>query len=321
MLTRDNSHGGPAGPEGHPELEEMAALIDGRLSEERAASLRSHLASCAECREVFFETVDFVLGEEAQGREAALLPFDRPRQTRRWKSRVAVALPAAAVLTLSLGLVYTNFIAAPSVAWAKLARDLSHQQPRVANAFHNLILRGNATPEDEISKQSFRLGVALVNLQVSLEGENRQQADNALAKINGLNDDLRPASDVTKFYRRLRNRLPRHLQPLTERAEKMAGRFRDGPAENLYLDFGMWAEAGHLAAAAGDASFLTSRDNRRFPAYLRRQLKKEGDSLPREVQSALQAIERILERDYLGAKDYRDLGQLYETILKAYDER
>lgn len=308
---------------GHPELEELAALIDGRLSAGRAVHVRAHLASCEECREVFFETVDFVREEEARKAKAALLPFERPVRKATWKSRLAVALPTAAVLALSASLVYVQFFAPPRVAWAKLASNLGHRPKKLKyEALHDPIMRGIPRPGGEISQQSFRLGVALVNLQVSLEGEKQTPADNALAKINGLNELLEQAPEVKKFYINLHNRLPQHLRPWAERAEKMADSLRGssgGTADDLYLDFGLWSEAGHIAAAAEDERFLTSRDNRRFPTYLRRKLKKDGDKLPSEVEAPLQEIEKTLDRDRLTTDDYRRLGEYYEEIMRFYD--
>src|SRR5689334_20995780 len=96
---------------GHPDLEGLAALIDGRLSAERAARVRAHLATCEECREVFFETVDFVREEEGQGDGSTVVPFERPRS---WHA--LIAYPAAALLAAGLSAVfYIHYRAAPDV--------------------------------------------------------------------------------------------------------------------------------------------------------------------------------------------------------------
>jgi len=325
MLTHGDSHGAPAGPDEHPELEELAALIDGRLSEDAAATLRSHLGSCAECREVFFETVDFVRGEEAGWRKA-LLSFDRRRWMPRRSLRAVIAYPAAALLAVGLSTIfYVKYFAPPDIpalAFA-LADDLRGRQQSLEGHFGDRLRGGGEAPEELVSRQSYRLGAELVNLQVSLVGKNGSEADAALAKINGLNAKLDPDRKVKDFYLGLRTLPPRELWQRAERATAMAQEFRapKGPAENLFLDFGLWTEAGKLASWAADAHFLTSRNNRRFPVYLRQQLGKEGDSLPGEVKGPLRAIESILERDHLTAENYHRLARLYETILKAYDER
>jgi anti-sigma factor RsiW len=53
---RQTVAGGPGTP-GHPEIEELAALIDGMCGTSEASRLRAHLASCSECYEVFAETL------------------------------------------------------------------------------------------------------------------------------------------------------------------------------------------------------------------------------------------------------------------------
>lgn len=322
MLTRDNRNGTPAEPERHPELEELAALIDGRASAEAAARLRSHLASCAECREVFFETVDFVLAEEAQGRESTPLPFDRPRPVSARGIRARFALPAAAVLAVGVGLaLYGQYQTAPSFALTQYASDMG-RLPR-APIYHESHGRGGDSSQQQqpIKLLSFRLGLELVNFQVSLERENREEAEAALVKINVLNKDLRPHAAVTRFYRSLQGHLPERLRSEAKQAGRVAQSFRDaqGPANPLFLEFGMWTEAGKLAASVADESFLTSRDHRRFPSYLRRKLAQKGDTLAPEVQGALHAIETLLDHKPLGAAEYDQLARRYETILRAYD--
>jgi putative zinc finger protein len=307
---------------GHPELEELAALIDGRLSAERAARVRAHLATCAECREVFFETVDFVRDEEARKGKSPLPPFERPRTRVQRSWRTLIAYPAAALLALSLSIAfYLRYTAAPDVPALAftLAEDLSSRQPSLSGHFGDRN-RGTDHLPDETSILSFRLGVALVNLQVSLAGRNADEADAALAKINGLNMNLVPAPKVKDFYLGLRKMPEQELWQQAERAKSMALKYRSPvPSENLFLDFGLWAEAGKLASWAPDGHFLTSRDNRRFPDYLRRQLQKDGESLPSEVQGSLKQIEETLDRDPLGADDYRRLAAQYERIVEFYE--
>jgi hypothetical protein len=302
----------------HPELEELAALIDGRLSAERAARVRAHLASCEECREVFFETVDFVREEE--GRGSNLHPFERPRPAPTLRSRLKYALPAAALLAAGLGFALFEYQATPEFALARFASDLrsAQQEP----AYHDVRNRGiDSSDHGQSAAQSFQLGVALDNFQVSLERENRDQAQASLAKINGLNDILEPAEKIKNFYRALNSKMPGSLRPYAGQANEMAQRFREegSPADLHYLDFGMWAEAGKLASSVEDASFLTSRYNRRFATHLQRQLKEDGDSLPPEVQGPLQQIEQTLDRDPLRADDYRRLAEQYERIMEFYD--
>jgi hypothetical protein len=307
----------------HPELEELAALIDGRLSEDAAAQVRIHLASCAECREVFFETVDFVREEEAR---RSLLPFRRRSARVAWKPerspgrlrRWAIALPTAAALAAGGGYaVYVYDFAPPDLAWLAAAKAVSSDKQ-----IHlwQQTMRGVPEGHDEpISKQSFRLGVAQVNLQVGLEGENFDQADAAAARINELNDDIDPPDHVKAFYRALRATLGKHgrLNALAVGAAEQAQRGYADATLPIYLNFGRWTEAGNLAAAAAKPEFLTRHSTRRFPEYL---MSEAGSELDPKVALAVLRIQHVLgHATGSGEPDYGALVPGYATILTFYE--
>ena len=330
--TRHDDAG--SGPTEHPELEEIAALVDGRLPAPRAERLRSHLASCAECREVFLETVDFVREEEAEGREADQPPFeDRSTMTppiaprppaARWLP--AAALAAAAVMAVGIGLsVHQRSSQPPTVNIARLAVITSapaqQQRLEASGGYYDPRPRGDAKHQGtDFLKPSFQLGVNLANLRVAAEGNNWDVADSAAAKINGVNDFLGSDSAATKYFKDFREFGPTRLRSEVPNVDRMIGRYHDKSSlvDHLYLDFGMWAEAGHLASAAQLSDFLTSRDHERFPEYLRGQIAKDGGELGPEVDAALTRIEKILGHDRLSAGDYQNLKTFYENVLNAY---
>ncbi len=325
MLTRDDRNGTPTGPDGHPELEDLAALIDGRVSADTAARLRSHLASCAECREVFFETIDFVRAEEAGWRKI-LLPFRRRSARVAWKPerspsrlwRWAIALPAAAAVAAGGGFaIYANFIAPPEIAWIDAAATVSGKP-----GIHpwDTRKRGGEGQEDElIDKQSFRLGVAQVNLMVGLDAENRDGADAAAARINQLNADINPPDAVKEFYLRLRTEMVqrKRLRALVPGAAMRAQHGYDEVANPLYLNFGRWTEAGNLAVEATEEQFLARRSTRRFPSYLLREARGELDP---KVVGAVQRIAHILgHRSGKNDLAFAALAVNYATILTYYE--
>jgi len=329
MLTRDNT----SGPGEHPELEELAALIDNRLSGERAARVRSHLATCAECREVFFETVDFVLDEEAQGRGGAPHPFEhdaalrppaaRKPPTSRWRRTASLA--AAAVIAVGVGLaVYQRSFAPPQTEWARIASGLGAHEAKLHGHYPGRD-RGPSPESSTIDRLFFRLGGALVNLLVSWVGGNWDEADAAIATINGVNqgfekEGYKLPDDITRYVSGLRAKLAKQPRAQPAEIETLAKRYRapEDPADAFYFDLGTWTEAGHLAVAARQTDFLTSRDHRRFPAYFLRVAKRESYSLNPKVESARAGIKNILAKDRLNDKDYEDLEKLYSDILSDY---
>jgi anti-sigma factor RsiW len=48
----------------HPEAERLAALIDGRLTADEAASVRQHVADCPDCFDVVSGTLEFQAAEK-----------------------------------------------------------------------------------------------------------------------------------------------------------------------------------------------------------------------------------------------------------------
>lgn len=317
-----------SGPTGHPELEEIAALVDGKLAAPRAERLRSHLASCAECREMFFGTIDFVREEEGEGQGADPLPFDRPRDmtppiaprpsAARW---LPSALAAAAVVAVGIGLaVHERSATPPRIDRVQLAYLLRSHEPALREHYGS----SNRGPSShgasalQFAPDSFRLGVAFVNLMVSRVAENWDEADTAVANINGANEGLLPPDNLSNRFKGLRDK--RALRALTPRdIETLAERYRNEKLADLaYLDLGTWTEAGHLATIARQSDFLTSRNYRRFPSYIRDQVAKEDGKLDPTVAGSLSGIEKIVAKDRLTQKDYDDLGPLYQRILSVY---
>src|SRR5206468_10640680 len=124
---------------GHPEIEDLAALLDGKLSAEEAASLRAHLARCEPCLALLAETASFLGGdteaadvedvedEKAVEPEAPPLPFKprelpRPRRqrSRRW-APAAAAVAALAVATV----LFRQQHGPPQVEVARLVASLA----------------------------------------------------------------------------------------------------------------------------------------------------------------------------------------------------
>jgi hypothetical protein len=312
-----------SGPSGHPELEEIAALVDGRLPEARAARLRLHLAECDECREVFLGAVDFIRDEEALGREADPLPFE-PAVALRNRSRdrllQLVILPAAAVLSVAIGLaIYRSSQSPPDFTQAteRLAQRLSSPplQSRVAAPLSRRARGGSPVPAETSRKPSFDLGAALFALRASAEAQNHDQTDNALTTIIRASGRFpRPPERTTDFFAQLRQQLStaKDLRPLAEDAEREVDRHYQHIIIPLYFNFGRWTEAGDLAAYAEDASFLQHPEVRSFPGYLR----KHAEDLEPEALEAVRNIEPILEKPELEAEDYQALVRNFDRILR-----
>ncbi len=157
-------------------------MIDGQCGAAEAARLRAHLASCAECYEVFSETLhlqeDLREEEETTG-DVVPFPFETRRKV--WPRWVATAVAAAVVLGVGLGAWRTSG-GTPDLSATGLAAPLAGHVAELGKSTWGERTRGGGSHEEE---NQFRTGVEMLNLQVALESGDRQTAESAIAAIYG----------------------------------------------------------------------------------------------------------------------------------------
>ena len=313
-------------PGNHPPLEELAAYIDGRLSKEEAARVAEHIAECEDCFFVYSETVRFQLEnpseaevtdrkEEAAAAAAAVVPFpSKGRKPVRWWLPAA----AAAVLALGVGTGWYFYLNAPPppLVTAALVAPLPEKSRLTKELWVGETHRGGGNGEAIIAPDaSFKFGVQVVNLQVSLEANNEEAADDILGRIRGLLDEEVFVDDLIEFYGGLRDSLQDGVPPhdLAATASAKAEELREEEwFTPLAFDFGQWTAAGRLAAISREPSFFRERTTRNF---VRRFLSQTKDVDPKEVPH-LRSISEILEKDDLQRSDYDKLRQQFEAILQ-----
>jgi hypothetical protein len=312
LLMSEQPQAAPGGPDraGHPELEELAALIDGRLPTAEAARVRAHLASCEDCYEVFAETLH--LQEDLRGEEelewVAASPFEERRKVRPLWAAAAAAL---LVVGVGVGIWWTEHSReTPDFSVAGLATPLAGHPPDFSQAWTPGTKRGSGGDKEVLSDAlAFQLGEELFHLQLALESGDGS-ADDARTKVYNLLNLLPiPDHEAERFYADIRADLEKGAsKDLARKASEHAQALRAEVPE-VYFDLGAWAEAGRLATIAKKAS--PSRGNE--AAYLLGQLKKDKDAdLPREVITPLETIQKLADDDY-GA-----LKSAFEQILKHY---
>jgi hypothetical protein len=295
----------------HPDLEELAAFLDGKLPEADRARVEEHLAECRDCHEIFVGAVRF------QEDSSTVVPF-APRQSpvRRW-----LPLAAAALLAVAVGApIYRTYMAPPDMAVAELTAAYQEDAQAASDKLWlGTQYRGEPGQDSAYERDSFQLGVQATNLQVVLQADDRETSSGIIIpQIRGLLESgsfFGTELDITG-YQQIRGEIEggRPARELLAQAAERDAHVRE-QVDPLYFDFGKWAAAARLAAVTRNAGFFDRRDNRRFPSWF---LKEEGDSIQEpEVVASLQKIQEILRQDEI---DHDALQKNLETVLRTYDD-
>lgn len=319
FASRKESSSAP--PAGHwPSDEELAAYIDGRLGKTESQHITEHLADCEECYAVYAETLQFQLeSEPLEGGNVVAFP-SKEGMERRWWYRIAALL----AIGIGIGGAYSAFLAPPpDLVTAEMAASVQGKTGLVEKFWLGRTERGGGDGEGEgvpIDQAAFRVGVQLVNLQVSLEAGDAEAATNVVAYILQALDGQIYIGGLDEAYKKeitdaiVNGTPPRNL---LDEASRLATESREilGP---LDVDFGQWVEAGHLAAAAEQPSFFQRGETR---AFLRRLLWRDklrwGEmKLDQPSRESLQEISRILDKGDLQTPDYEALRGRIDEILK-----
>ncbi|HEX4964553.1 MAG TPA: zf-HC2 domain-containing protein [Thermoanaerobaculia bacterium] len=302
-----------------PSAEELSCYIDGALSPEEAARVRAHLASCESCFEVYSEVLQFQLESESEEEPGKVVRFPVPRSKSVPHSWWSVA---AAVLVLGLGLLwFLRLVPPPPLETAELTAPLQGRSELSKNLYRGLVTRGSE-PEKEMpfDQASFKVGVQLVNLQVSLAANDRGAAQDSLALILQLIETQPSAYRLKDLYRELISPLaagkpPRELLP---KADELGKATRES-LEPSIVDFGQWVEAGRLASIAREPTFFHRYETR---LYLLRILFQpwrglgKGKLAPQIVEH-LRQLRPALYRGDLTAVDFDELKGHFDKILEA----
>jgi hypothetical protein len=284
----------------HPELEELAAYVDGRLSGADRDRVTDHLDRCPDCFELVAETVRFQREDETEQRGGGTVV--RSNRFGRLGGRKLASIAAAAAALVALAIVIPRLapgpeeLPGPRLASADLLEAFSEGTARAAV---------DAIPRDTPAlgfagdpgrgPAAVRLGARLVDLRTAARAGSGLRAremvysiEDLIASAAGEERDraLDPALD--SFLEEAGSALDGEdfgrLEAATSRLEAgLEARLETGLDRDA-LAFGKWAEAGRLAAAAGDGSFFRSAAYREARNNLRtREPSSEAEELLRTV--------------------------------------
>ena len=305
------------GSSAHPELEEIAAYLDKRLSAAERRGITAHLSVCTECLELFTETARALEETSAGTAGGKVIPFDRPlRSPRRW-------LPAAAAAAALLAVGFAGYrllLAPPSVEVAELVEPLAGTRGAAGAVWTGPVLRGAEEGDSGADRAlSFLVGAHLVGFQAAVEvGDSAAAGDAARRVANHLDQGYFLDEEVKRFRAAQRALLDEKKPAPTSNYAKLVEAndevIRDSFAE-VHLAFGMWTQAGYIAARTGSREWFERRANRRFLSYL---LRQDEEPIEPEARKALARIREVWDRGELRPAELTGLAGQFGAILQRY---
>lgn len=294
-----------------PDLEELAAYLDGQLSRERKAQVEERLLHDEDFYEIFLETVHF---QQEHGQQAHDGRTETVETTVVWwrSSRIVAPLAAAAMLLLVIGLprLTHRFSAGEWVAQldapAVVARE-GWAEPGWTVLRSGNVAQGRYQPEE----LAFRLGLRAVDLRVALAAEDRIAA----ARLAAMLEELAGASDLfvtASVYGDVLEQIDDDagfddLMKLAATAgEFLEESFEDGSPEARRLALGGWTEAGRLAALTGNAEVLAG-------VVLNDEDARSNEKIAQQVAT----LESITQRPDPGEKGFDEAAIAFSDIARA----
>lgn len=342
----------PIRPAHCPPLEEIAALIDGRLSGADRARVVAHVADCADCYAVLAGTVDFLdhhdegsVEDEGEGHpsksHAALVLLSPPPETEElpptesilpvrpgnprtkkfrdwgWMLRLA----AAVVVGVGAGaLVYPLLkVREPELNVAELLAGTSPSEgvPSWTAVTAN---RGWANGE-EMAEALVLLGADIADLHFTAQQGDAQALDQVFGSIEKQGREAmldEPQLETIRALKTTRQAVTQDELLSGVRELDKAIR-RELLKVDLATDysFGKWAEAGRLAAESGNTShFAKGSPSRQFLSWLLKQLDRPNSELLRPAAADhVRSIRDLLQGE---SPDIEALASHFDAILRAY---
>jgi CHAT domain-containing protein len=248
----------PHGPrEGCPDLETIAAYVDGRLEAGARETVAAHLSTCEECYEVFTETVRF------QGEVAATVVGGQKAAKRPWLRRARI-LTGVGVSLLAAGLVGVALLkgglglrGGRSAAFRELVRAVGTTrpiEPRLTGGFAwgepRPVVRGSSA-----AKPSWQVLAAAGKLKSNAEGATSSNAARELADAELIVGETGDA--ITRFEEAARQE-PKNASVLSDLSAAYLVR---GSVEDRAQDIAKALDAA-AAAVALDPNLTESLFNR-----------------------------------------------------------
>lgn len=293
-----------------PSLEDISSLIDGALDEQKRDRLLGHLSQCDKCYEVFSMAKEMAKEEKMPAmKRAAISPI------RRWiLSPAPIAIAAAVILVivikffLQLTGEYSPLSSSQIMSRLSKSTDIRTLARTIKEGLAPSYGFTVAVP---LEKASFRIGVSLIDLEISLAAEDKAKSLDIIKRVNSNLRDIEGSGDLISFYSDISKKLEEGAPPkeFSEKSQKIES-FIKNKDTFLYLRFGEWVEGGRLAAFSKNKEFFDSKSLQYFNNNL------EGKNLPQGIFTSLNEVKSILGQDTISEKDFKQIDVAFSTIIE-----
>ncbi len=247
----------------HPDLEDLAAFVDGNLDAASRAEVERHLADCPRCFEVFSETVRFQVEDSASPGEVVRGRFGLPK--------APIWILAAAVVAVAIGSGLWQWRSMRDPQGVERLVERLPETGAMASAFAGdwvstgwSVTRGKEVVLTGRDQAAFRLGVRTVSLRAALETRDRAAAGQVTEELRGYAESLDEIGRLLAF-----DQIQGYLEDGTgdfaaglEMAREV-DRWPVPPDVELLVELGRWAEVARIASGLQDAEFFGGRAWRR----------------------------------------------------------
>ncbi len=242
-------------PPEHPDAQQLAAFLEGRLEGDVKARVVAHLARCGDCAEVFADAAAFQAEEEAWdgasgpmesteggGRPDNVLRF--PRSSRFWMIGTLVAAGLTVLLLQTPTLRWLTGASTPASPGVEELGDLEF-----AHDWNRTRSRTGYVPTSVNRRAAFRLGVRLVEWRWTLAAETPDVGiEFQLIRNLTSSDDW---DDRGGLWESLETQ-----ETLADGAERIESKIDSDPALRDAFDFGQWIAWAHLLSHREDPEHL-----------------------------------------------------------------
>lgn len=314
-----------------PDPERLAAFVDGELTGVERQEVVEHLAECSECHEVFVETVRFL--EEEPDAATTVGETGRKVLPGPWARSLRMVLVAAALLIVAVG------VWSAVGGSAGLLGGSSPNLPPAKALVAELDLHGRIPAQDELLQVpvppvtrgqggpssgspdlapvpqdvAFRLGAVIVDLEAALEtGRDGTAVELTRGIERLLGAEVGFSEHLVASYQDLRQQI--EGDATAEDLAALSGEAAALVEERVGVEtfrLGAFAEAGRLAAVAGDLRYF----ERRGLGRTLRRVTASTTEIPPSLTAKLEGVASSLESD-VGPGDLPTLETRFAEIVR-----